>query len=514
VTGILNENWLEGPPRIFSTEFLRTSSRSLRCSIMQAHGAACEVSMSEVKSLTSLSISHGEACDRGKVREDNQDSVRRATIALGELFIVADGIGGYQGGATASKMVAEGFHAQLAACPADYPAQDALREACAETNAAIYAAAHGGGASVQRMGSTVVVALLQTGANGNATALIGHVGDSRAYLIRNGSMSRITSDHSAVQALLNRNLLTEEEARNHPDASVLTRSLGHRPTVEIEINEIALQPGDALLLCSDGLWGYVPELDIAAVAVDRELSAQTIADTLLHQALAVGGQDNIGIEVVRISGGTDGLSAAAMPPESYAAARSGLSRTHIVLASVIGLALLAGCGYLGYRMLQRNRSAPVLVHTDPKPKTLTAAVASQASVKPEVKPPPMQPTAAPEIVRPSKVAAADTLKRSILVVGGSAGGGDDAPSSANTIHWQHLQFTHASKPACAQLAELLPVVYAAPQVNMNELLTQHPELAVLGKLKPRPIDAPVRRACGSYDVILILPRSGFPIAGQ
>jgi PPM family protein phosphatase len=468
--------------------------------------------MSEVKSRTSLSISHGEACDRGKVREDNQDSVRHATIALGELILVADGIGGYQGGATASRMVAEGFHAQLAARPADYPVQDALREACADTNAAIYSAAHGGDASVQRMGSTVVLALMQTGAGGNATALIGHVGDSRAYLIRNGSMSRITSDHSAVQALLNRNLLTEEEARNHPDASVLTRSLGHRPTVEIEINEIALQPGDALLLCSDGLWGYVPELDIAAVAVDRELSAQTIADTLLHQALAAGGQDNIGIEVVRISGGAAGLSAAAMLSGSYAAARSGPSRSHIVLASVIGLALLAGCGYLGYRTLQRNQPAQALVN--PKPKTLSASVASQAAVTPEVKPPPTQAAAAPEVVRPSKVASADALKRSILVVGGPASGGDDAPSSANTIHWQHLQFTHASKPACAQLAELLPVVYAAPQVNMNELLAQHPELAVLGKLKPRPIDGPVRRACGSYDVILILPRSGFPIAGQ
>lgn len=475
--------------------------------------------MSEVRSLTSLSISHGEACDRGKVREDNQDSVRRAAIPLGELILVADGIGGYQGGATASRMVAEGFHAQLAARPADYPAQDALRKACAETNAAIYTAAHGGDASVQRMGSTVVLALLQTGVGGNTTALIGHVGDSRAYLIRNGSMSRVTSDHSAVQALLNRNLLTEEEARNHPDASVLTRSLGHRPTVEIEINEIALQPGDALLLCSDGLWGYVPELDIAAVAVDPELSAQTIADTLLHQALAAGGQDNIGIEIVRISGATDGLSAAATLPGNYAASRSGLPRSRMVLASVIGLALLAGCGYLGYRTLQRNRPSPEAVNAHPKSQkpavaASSAMVSPQAAVKPEVKPPPMQPTAAPEVVRPSKVVTADALKRSILVVGGPAGGGDDAPSSANTIHWQHLQLTHASKPACAQLAELLPVVYAAPQINMNELLAQHPELAVLGKLKPRPIDPAVRRACGSYDVILILPRSGFPIAGQ
>lgn len=313
--------------------------------------------MSEVTAHAGLTISHGEACDGGKVREENQDSVRRATIALGELFIVADGIGGYQGGATASRMVVEGFHAQLAARPGDYPAQDALREACAYTNDSIYATAHDGDPSLQRMGSTVVLALLQTGGrDGSApAALIGHVGDSRAYLIRSGRMRRITSDHSAVQALLNRSLITEDEARNHPDASVLTRSLGHRPEVEIEIDEVALQPGDVLLLCSDGLWGYVPELDIAAVAKDHELSAQTIADTLLHQALAAGGQDNVGIEVARLPGGPGALSTqvATTLPEGYAVSQSaGPRRTRVLLAVVIALLLLAGCVYIGFRALQ------------------------------------------------------------------------------------------------------------------------------------------------------------------
>jgi serine/threonine protein phosphatase PrpC len=268
--------------------------------------------MSEFAPRGNLSVSFGEACDRGKVREENQDSIRSAAIPLGDLFIVADGIGGYQGGATASRMVVDGFHAQLALRPAGYAPEKALAEASSHTNGSIFATASSGDPATQRMGSTVVLALIQAGnpAAGNSgtlqsftpTAWIGHVGDSRAYLIRNGKMSKITSDHSAVQALISRNLITEEEARSHPDASVLTRSLGHRPDVEIEIDRVSIQHGDALLLCSDGLWGYVSDGDIAAVATDASLGVQTIADTLLHQALAAGGQDNIGIEFIRVHG--------------------------------------------------------------------------------------------------------------------------------------------------------------------------------------------------------------------
>ena len=94
-------------------------------------------------------------------------------------------------------------------------------------------------------------------------AWIGHIGDSRAYHVHDGRLSRVTNDHSAVQALLNRNLITPEAARHHPDASVLTRSLGHQPEVDIDMTMVQLATGDTLLLCSDGLWGYVEEQQIA-----------------------------------------------------------------------------------------------------------------------------------------------------------------------------------------------------------------------------------------------------------
>jgi len=119
--------------------------------------------MSEFPPRGSLGVSYGEACDRGRVREENQDSILSAALPLGDLFIVADGIGGYQGGATASRMVVEGFLAQLAALPANYPPDHALAEACSYTNASIHAAANTGDPAFQRMGSTVVLALVQPG---------------------------------------------------------------------------------------------------------------------------------------------------------------------------------------------------------------------------------------------------------------------------------------------------------------------------------------------------------------
>jgi len=245
-------------------------------------------------------IVFAEACDRGLVREENQDSVLHILVALGHLLIVADGIGGYQGGAVASRMVVESFRAHLASLPHDYPAAQAIEEASARANADVIAAASAPGAPYSRMGSTVVLALVQFDAEG-FRAWIGHIGDSRAYLVRAGQLSRITNDHSAVQALLNRNLITPEQAINHPDASVLTRSIGHHPKVEIDIEMVPLMPGDSLLLCSDGLWGFVPEEEIQKVAANPALTADAAAKALLQLALNAGGHDNIGIQLARMA---------------------------------------------------------------------------------------------------------------------------------------------------------------------------------------------------------------------
>ena len=309
--------------------------------------------MSEVSPVGFLTVSSDSVCDRGLVREENQDNVRTASLPLGELFIVADGIGGYQGGATASQMVVDGFHSQIAIKQAGYNPDDALREACTYTNHSIHTAASSGDPAKQRMGSTVVLALVQTSGPAGPMAFVGHVGDSRAYLIRNGRMQKITSDHSAVQALLSRNLITEEEARNHPDSSVLTRSLGHRTEVEIEIDHVPLLPGDALLLCSDGLWGYVDEALMQGVVADPTLSLKTVTDALLRLALDAGGQDNIGIQYIRLSGTNPSLTGplpATFPGTKSPAVYAEPLRAHRgrkLQIAAISLLLLGGIGGLG-----------------------------------------------------------------------------------------------------------------------------------------------------------------------
>lgn len=242
-------------------------------------------------------LSFAEACDRGKVREENQDRVRNVTTALGELVIVADGIGGYRGGATASQMVVERIESSIAARPTGYSPPRAIAEAAAEANQAVFEAAASGDPAFRNMGSTVVLALITREAE-KTQAWIGHIGDSRAYLARNDGLIRLTRDHSAVQELLDRQEITLEDAKTSPHASVLTRSLGHMQEVEIEISMVDLEIGDVLLLCSDGLWGFVAEqaIEEALSAPGKEMDA--VAADLLKLALEAGGHDNIGIEVV------------------------------------------------------------------------------------------------------------------------------------------------------------------------------------------------------------------------
>ena len=235
--------------------------------------------MSDIRVQGQPVLLFAEECSRGTLSEENQDSVLRVRIPLGDLLIVADGIGEHAGGATASWMAVEQIYGHLATLPQSYPAAKAPDS------------------PFPRMGSTVVVALVQQ-KNDGTSAWIGHVGDSRAYLLRAGRLHRLTVDHTAVQSLLNRDMITPEEALHHPDAMVLTRSLGQQREVEIEIERHLLGIGDTLLLCSDGLWRFVSEKEIQLATAD--LTVEAAARSLLELAISAGGQGNIGIEMARV----------------------------------------------------------------------------------------------------------------------------------------------------------------------------------------------------------------------
>ncbi len=230
----------------------------------------------------------------GKTRSENQDRMSRFVSPFGEVFIVADGMGGHQGGATAASMAIEGFSTHLSATPRDMAVEIALHEAATKTNDQIFREAHSGDPATDKMGTTVVLALIS-----GDQVHVAHVGDSRAYLFRNGLLRRLTRDHSAVQRMIEHNMLTEAEARDHPDASVILRAFGQKPEIKLEVSTpLRLQAGDGLLLCTDGLCGYIDDADISRV-ISADEDPMRIADALIELALDAGGEDNVTVQFLQ-----------------------------------------------------------------------------------------------------------------------------------------------------------------------------------------------------------------------
>jgi protein phosphatase len=274
-----------------------------------------------------------EECDRGTLRQVNQDSVLHARIALGDLLIVADGIGGENTGVVnASQMAVQLIQTHLASLPDIYPAEKAIQEAVEYANTKITPVSEDPEVPQLRVGTAVIVALVQQIAGG-AQVWIGHVGDCRAYLLRAGRLNRLTTDHSGVQSLLDRSLITPEEVLHHPDTTVLTRALGVGPQVAINVEGHAFAVGDTLLLCSDGLWDAVPDKMIETTAAGPTVEAA--AHSLLMRALEAGGRDNISIGMARLTETRD------LPRKN---SQAGLLKWLIV----IFLLALVGLGALSY----------------------------------------------------------------------------------------------------------------------------------------------------------------------
>ena len=248
----------------------------------------------------------------GNVRRSNEDSY----LMRSPLFMVADGMGGAQAGEIASRMCAEAFGAAdlLRGAPAEV-----LRETIQTANRRIFERSRSD-PDVAGMGTTVTAAFMDDG----GTIAFAHVGDSRAYLLRDGSLQRLSDDHSLVGELVRKGELSETDAERHPQRSVITRALGTDESVEVDSFSVRAQDGDVFLLCSDGLNTMVPEATIADILAGDGAAAKLARD-LVRAALAGGGEDNVTAIVFRV-----GEAAAETEDGASADASSQDGRTHIL----------------------------------------------------------------------------------------------------------------------------------------------------------------------------------------
>ena len=246
----------------------------------------------------------GALSETGYTREENQDRMSGARVPLGHLYIVADGMGGHKGGALAAQMAVEELQRYIGQAAAGESANAVIEGAFKAANDAVYKRSNSGDAAVAGMGTTAVLALIL-----GRVAKLAHVGDSRAYLFRNHRLAQLTTDHTIVQRMIEAGMLRPDEAADHPQSSVLERAIGSAPTVGVDIRDHQLEEGDALLLCSDGLSGYVGADKIEAVLrADGPVQDTTI--NLVRLALEAGGRDNVTVQLIRY--GARGMPAAAM----------------------------------------------------------------------------------------------------------------------------------------------------------------------------------------------------------
>jgi protein phosphatase len=218
--------------------------------------------------------------DTGRQRSANEDSL----YVRAPIFVVADGMGGAQAGEVASKAAAEAFDRDLP----PGPPEPFLRETIEAANREIHELAHVD-PSRAGMGTTITAAIVDP--EGEEIA-IGHVGDSRAYRLRGGKLERLTRDHSLVEEMRRKGQLTEAQAEDHPQRSIITRALGPEADVDVDLQTVPAAPGDVFLICSDGLTTMVDEAEIARV-LGSAGSMKAAVDQLVDDANHAGGRDNI-----------------------------------------------------------------------------------------------------------------------------------------------------------------------------------------------------------------------------
>ena len=222
----------------------------------------------------------GHLTDPGRKRRRNEDDY----VVEPPLFAIADGMGGAQAGELASSLAAGAVRDDEGAVGSG---ERHVTELIQEANRRVYQRSSED-AAASGMGTTLTVALVEDG-----TVAFGHVGDSRAYLIRDGKLEQLTEDHSLVAELVRSGKLSPEEAETHPQRSVITRALGTDPDVDVDTFSIQTQPGDLFMLCSDGLTSMVEDEVILRTVEKHRDDLQAAAKALIRAANKGGGEDNI-----------------------------------------------------------------------------------------------------------------------------------------------------------------------------------------------------------------------------
>jgi serine/threonine protein phosphatase PrpC len=239
--------------------------------------------------------------DTGRRRRHNED----AFVSEPPLFAVADGMGGAQAGELASSLAAAAL-TELK----EYPGggEERVDELIQQANRRVYER-QSQDESASGMGTTMTVALV-----GDGQVAIGHVGDSRAYRIRDGGLEQLTEDHSLVAELVRSGKLSPEEAEAHPQRSVITRALGTDPDVDVDTFSIETRPGDLFLICSDGLTSMVDDETILSEVARNRDDLQGAAKSLVRAANKGGGEDNITVVFFEIGGDGDTERTITLPP--------------------------------------------------------------------------------------------------------------------------------------------------------------------------------------------------------
>jgi len=243
-----------------------------------------------------ISLKYGIKTDVGLKRQLNEDNcnVLYGYLGVPTCFVIADGMGGHKCGEVASKLAVDSVCNHL--LKASWETEDIsglLKNIISSVNDEVYQFSLLD-ESTQGMGTTLIIAVLK-----NKKLSIGHIGDSRVYLVRENSIQKVTSDHSFIEELVRNGSITKDEAINHPKKNMITRAVGYELDLEVDTYEIDFIENDVVLLCTDGLTNMLNEEEILDIIIKIQ-DPQVACDTLIQNANNKGGEDNITVIIGRI----------------------------------------------------------------------------------------------------------------------------------------------------------------------------------------------------------------------